>query len=77
MGLVGLDIPLEAKILSVADAFEAMTSERIYSPPLPVAAAIDELQRHAGTQFDAEIVETFIEGLTAESGEEPVAAAAG
>jgi putative nucleotidyltransferase with HDIG domain len=77
VGLRGDRIPLEAKILSVADAFEAMTAERVYSPPLPVGAAIAELQRHAGTQFDAHIVNTFVACLAAEARNEPVAAAAG
>jgi len=60
LGLSGHQIPLEARILAVADAFEAMTAERVYSPPLPVVMAVAELQHHAGMQFDAEIVETFV-----------------
>jgi len=60
MGLSGEEIPLEAKILAVADAFEAMTAERVYSPPIPVPVAVGELERCAGAQFDADIVETFI-----------------
>jgi diguanylate cyclase (GGDEF)-like protein/putative nucleotidyltransferase with HDIG domain len=74
MGLAGPEIPLEAKILSVADAFEAMSAERVYSPPLPVTTAIAELKRHSSTQFDAEIVQTFLACVAAH---EPLAAAAG
>jgi diguanylate cyclase (GGDEF)-like protein/putative nucleotidyltransferase with HDIG domain len=74
LGLPGPEIPLEAKILSVADAFEAMTAERVYSSPLPVITAIAELQRHSGTQFDAEIVQTFLGCVAAD---EPLVAAAG
>lgn len=73
MGLSDDEIPLEAKILSVADAFEAMTAERVYSPPMPVPVAIRELQLHAGSQFDAEIVETFVAQLAADRAEEPLA----
>jgi putative nucleotidyltransferase with HDIG domain len=76
LGLPGREIPVEAMILSVADAFEAMTAERVYSRPMPVSTAIAELNRHAGTQFDAEIVETFLECLAAESADAPLAAAA-
>jgi putative nucleotidyltransferase with HDIG domain len=74
LGLAGPEIPLEAKILSVADAFEAMTAERVYSPPLPVTTAIAELKRHSSTQFDSEIVQTFLACVAAH---EPLAAAAG
>lgn len=66
-GLPGSEIPLEARILSVADAFEAMTAERVYKPAMSVAEAIAELQRHAATQFDAEIVETLVGCLAAEA----------
>ena len=60
---------IEASILSVADAFDAMTSTRSYRVALTQEYAFAELRRHAGTQFDPEIVETFIEVLTA-SGEQ-------
>ena len=76
LGLPAAEIPLEAMILSVADAFEAMTAERVYSQPLQLITAAAELKRHAGTQFDAEIVETFLACLAAEASDGPVAAAA-
>ena len=75
-GLAGEQIPIEARILSVADAFEAMTAQRVYSPPMPVSEAICELERHAGTQFDAEVVATLIECLGAEAGVRSAAVAA-
>ena len=62
-GLRTQEIPVEARILSVADAFEAMTAERVYSSPILVSEAVTELLRHAGTQFDAEVVGKFVERL--------------
>ena len=49
--------PLEARILQVADAFDAITSVRPYQPALPVAYALNELVRWSGTQFDPGVVE--------------------
>lgn len=46
------EIPIEARVLQVADAFDAMTSNRPYQPAMSVAYALDELTRYAGTQFD-------------------------
>ncbi|MSM41172.1 MAG: GAF domain-containing protein [Geobacter sp.] len=57
---------LEARILAIADAFDAMTSDRPYRKALPVAIAIAELRDHAGTQFDPELVEQFISALAEE-----------
>jgi two-component system, cell cycle response regulator len=53
------EIPLGARVVGVADAFNAMTSERPYSPAVPPQLAIDELRRCAGTQFDPVVVEAF------------------
>ncbi|CAA9478947.1 MAG: Metal dependent phosphohydrolase, HD region [uncultured Solirubrobacterales bacterium] len=55
-GLVGEAIPLESRIILVADAFEAMTSDRPYRRGRDERAALDELQRCAGTQFDPNCV---------------------
>ena len=52
-------IPLEARVVAVADAFDAMTSVRPYRPSLPVATAMKELEEGKGIQFDADIVEAF------------------
>jgi diguanylate cyclase (GGDEF)-like protein len=59
-GLEGDQIPLEARILAVADAWEAMTADRVYSGPLSEAAAREELIAGSGTQFDAKVVEAFL-----------------
>jgi HD-GYP domain-containing protein (c-di-GMP phosphodiesterase class II) len=53
------DIPLGARIVSVCDAFHAMTSDRPYRRAMDAAGAIDELRRCAGQQFDPEVVEAF------------------
>ncbi len=62
-GLAGEDIPLLARILSVADAYDAMTQERAYRKALTKQEAKEELIRNAGTQFDPNIVEIFLEIL--------------
>ncbi|MBA2568382.1 MAG: HD-GYP domain-containing protein [Actinobacteria bacterium] len=54
------DIPLEARILAVADSFDAMTSDRPYRPACDAETALEELKRCAGTQFDPDLVEAFI-----------------
>ena len=59
-GLKGSGIPLCARILSVADAFEAMRSDRPYRKALPLQTAREELKRNAGTQFDPEVVSVFL-----------------
>ncbi len=55
-GLTGDDIPLESRIILVADAFEAMTSDRPYRKAPGEAVAVAELRKHAGTQFDPAVV---------------------
>lgn len=59
-GLKAADVPVGARILNVADAFDAMTSDRPYRRALSVEAALDELRRGAGTQFDAEVVRCLL-----------------
>lgn len=59
-GLAGKDIPLMARILTIADCFDAMTARRPYKQPLAVSYAIGELQSNSGTQFDPELVSQFI-----------------
>lgn len=61
--LSGVSIPLGARIIAVADAFEAMTSDRPYRPARNVKQAIKELKKYAGTQFDPAIVSAFIQIL--------------
>ena len=60
-GLRGKSIPLGARILSIADAFAAMASARPYRDALPDEVALQRLKEGAGTQFDAELVELFVE----------------
>ena len=55
----GADIPLGARIVAIADAFSAMTNDRVYRKALPIEEAWAELDRHAGRQFDPELVELF------------------
>lgn len=62
-GLVGDEIPLESRIIHVADAFEAMTSDRPYRRGMPEEVALAELRRHTGTQFDPQCVEALLAGL--------------
>jgi diguanylate cyclase (GGDEF)-like protein len=58
-GLAGEDIPLEGRIIFVADSFEAMTSDRPYRAGMPVEDAVAELRRCSGTQFEPSIVEAL------------------
>ena len=58
--LRGTQIPLEARVVAVVDAFDAMTTNRAYRPQLPVTKAVEELRRCAGVHFDAEVVEAFL-----------------
>lgn len=59
-GLAGEAIPLGSRIIFVADAFEAMTSDRVYQPALTIAGALQELIAYSGTQFDAQIAGTMV-----------------
>jgi diguanylate cyclase (GGDEF)-like protein len=58
-GLEGQQIPVGSRIIAVCDAFDAMTSDRPYRTSMGIDAALEELKRHAGTQFDATVVEEF------------------
>jgi putative nucleotidyltransferase with HDIG domain len=58
-GLQGEAIPLLGRIIGVADAFDAMTSDRVYRPRLSDEVAIAELKKHSGTQFDSRVVKAF------------------
>jgi putative nucleotidyltransferase with HDIG domain len=60
-GLTEADVPVGARVIHVCDAFDAMVSDRPYRKGLPVARALGELKRHAGTQFDADIVAVLVE----------------
>jgi len=67
-GLKGLDIPLGARILAVADAFDAMTSDRPYRHSLGTSAALEELRLYSGTQFCPEASNAFVAAVTARIG---------
>jgi diguanylate cyclase (GGDEF)-like protein len=68
LGLSGDQIPLEARILAVADAYEAMIADRPYRPGMPGEEAREELRCCAGTQFDPVVVGAFLDALN-ESGD--------
>ena len=74
-GLSGEDIPIGARILLVADAFDAMTEDRPYRKAMPVADAVEELKRFSGTQFDPTVVDAFLAVLK-RTGRYPALAAA-
>ena len=59
-GLAGEEIPLNCRILAVADAFDAMTNDRVYRKALSLEKAVEELIRNSGTQFDPNIVGAFV-----------------
>jgi putative nucleotidyltransferase with HDIG domain len=59
-GLAGDEIPTGARIFAVADAFDAMTSDRPYRKTLSPEMARDEILRHSGTQFDPQVVQVFL-----------------
>jgi len=66
--LFGYEIPLFSRILAVADTFDAITSDRPYRPKMPAPDAKKEIEAHAGSQFDPDIVKAFIKGLRLEMG---------
>lgn len=60
-GLAGEDIYLPARIFMIADCFDAMTTDRPYRKALPLDVAIEEIERHGGTQFDPECARAWVE----------------
>ena len=59
--LKGDEIPLAARITAVADTFDAMTSKRSYRDPIPLIDVVEEFKKFSGTQFDPNIVNTFLD----------------
>jgi putative two-component system response regulator len=64
-GLAGEQIPLLARVVSIADAYAAMTTPRVYRQAATPAAALDEVERLAGSQFDPEIAKAFVHMMRA------------
>ncbi|MBI3597718.1 MAG: GAF domain-containing protein [Nitrospirae bacterium] len=64
-GLKGDEIPLIARIIAVADCFDAMTTDRPYRKGLPIQTALEELRKLSGTQFDGKVVEAFLRAYRA------------
>ncbi|MDR1296271.1 MAG: response regulator [Deltaproteobacteria bacterium] len=58
-GLAGFDIPLEGRLMAVADVFDALISRRPYKPPMPAEQAFKIIQDGSGTHFDAELIKIF------------------
>ncbi|MBI2388293.1 MAG: response regulator [Deltaproteobacteria bacterium] len=63
LGLAGNDIPLIARIVAVADTYDAMTSDRAYRRALPHEVTITEIERCSGTQFDRNVAASFLEAI--------------
>jgi putative nucleotidyltransferase with HDIG domain len=59
-GLSGDRIPLESRIIAVAEAFDAMTAEKSYKPAIAIPEALDRLEEAAGSQFDPDVVKAFV-----------------
>ncbi|HST14370.1 MAG TPA: HD domain-containing phosphohydrolase [Gaiellaceae bacterium] len=64
--LAAHDIPIEARIVGIADAFVAMREERPYRPPRSIESTVDELRQGAGTQFDPQLVDPLIDSMAAD-----------
>ncbi len=62
-GLKGEEIPLSARVMAVADVFDALTSTRVYKPAFPLDEALKIIEEGKGTQFDPKCVEVFLESL--------------
>jgi hypothetical protein len=71
MGLAGDEIPEFARVLAVADAFDAMTSTRSYRGARPVHEAVSELRKWAGTQFDPAFVDAFVTAIERDGWKRP------
>jgi HD-GYP domain-containing protein (c-di-GMP phosphodiesterase class II) len=63
-GMRGDEIPLEARIVAVVDAFDAMTTNRAYRPSRTPVDAVDELRRCCGAHFDADVVAAFLQAFS-------------
>jgi len=57
---MGEEIPLVARIMAIADSFDAMTSKRVYRDEIDLEATLKEIQKNKGSQFDPEITDAFL-----------------
>ncbi len=71
LGLQGEEIPVECRILAIADAFDAMVNDRPYRKARTQAEAVAELKRFAGVQFDPELVKVFVRDVLGAGGDSP------
>ncbi len=72
MGVSGDSIPLEGRIVAIADAYDALVTKRSYKPAMPVAKALAILEKDAGTHFDPELVRLFVAMKKAGRGYKPL-----
>ena len=72
-GLAGDDIPIEARIIAVVDAYDAMVSDRPYRKALSKKTAIEELEKNSGSQFDPQVVSAFLRVVGGRTGGDDVA----
>jgi putative two-component system response regulator len=59
-GLKGVVIPIEGRIASIADAFDALTTQRVYKPAFEISHAIELMIKHRGEHFDPELLDVFV-----------------
>ena len=76
-GRRGEQIPIEGRVLALADAFDAMISSRSHRPAMPIEYALGEIERCAGTQFDPDLARLFLATWTSAVVEQPLAASVG
>jgi HD-GYP domain-containing protein (c-di-GMP phosphodiesterase class II) len=62
-GLSGEEIPLSARIMAIADVFDALISPRVYKDPFPFEVAISIIRENSGSQFDPKLIEAFLDSL--------------
>ena len=62
-GIAGTAIPLSARIMAVADVFDALVSHRVYRPALPFSNAVSAIREGRGTHFDPDIVDCFLDDV--------------
>ncbi len=60
-GLAGTDIPLSARLMAIADVYDALVSARVYKPPFPHKKAVQIIKENSGSQFDPDIVRAFLQ----------------